>query len=269
MKQLALNFGLFFLFLVACLLSQAQEGTTITLKKPTKYENRTLPSEQSDTKKFGTFRRIRQSTYTHYNYYFNANNILNDVVARAKAANKDDYTQLLPFYNYSLNTTSQSGTDIDSVIYHCTAGVLLHDLRNSWIDNLYFLLGKAYFYRMNFDSAMNAFQFVNYAWGPKDEGYNLPIGSNATNKGEMTIATKEKTDMWHKLAVTPPSRNENFLWMARASVETGNDGRAAGLLEILRNDNKFPQRLQPELHEAFAYLYYHQKRYDSAAVYLG
>ncbi|WP_170971094.1 type IX secretion system periplasmic lipoprotein PorW/SprE [Ilyomonas limi] len=252
-----------------CWLSQAQKGTTITLKKPGKYENRTLPAEQSDTKKFGPVRHALQNMYTHYNYYFNANALLNDIVARAKAANKDDYTKLLPFYNYSLNTTAQSGSDIDSVIYHCTAGVLLHDLRNDWIDNLYFLLGKAYFYRKNFDSAMNAFQYVNYAWGPKDDGYNLPIGSNATNKGELTIATKEKTDVWHKTAVTPPSRNENFLWMARTSIETGNAGRAGGLLEILRNDPKFPERLQPDLHEALAYLFYNQKRYDSAATHLG
>ena len=258
-----------YLLLLCCFLLQAQEGSTVTLKKPKKYENRTLPAEQSDTKKFGPIRHALQNMYTHYNYYFNANNTLNDVVARAKTAHRDDYTKLLSFYNYSLNTTAQDSTDIDSVIYHCTAGVLLHDLRNNWIDNLYFVLGKAYFFRKDFDSAMNAFQFVNYAWGPKDEGYNLPIGSNATNKGELTIATKEKTDLWHKAAVTPPSRNENFLWMARASIETGNDGRAGGLLEILRNDTKFPERLQPELHEGLAYLFYNQKRYDSAAAHLG
>ncbi len=269
MKQLILPIYLVCLLLLVCSSSQAQEGTTITLKKTGKYESRTLPAEKSDTKKFGKVRHAVQNMYTHYNYYFNANRILNDVLARAKASNKDDYAQLLPFYNYSLTATAQSSSDIDSVIYHCTAGVLLHDLRNDWIDNLYFVLGKAYFFRKDFDSAMTAFQYVNYAWGPKDDGYNLPIGSNATNKGELTIATKEKTDMWHKVATTPPSRNENFLWMARTNIERGNTGTAGGLLEILRSDKKFPSRLQSELHEALAYLYYNQNRYDSAAFHLG
>ncbi len=268
MKHLVLKSSIVCLFLLSCFFLKAQEGTNVTLKKPKKYENRTLRAEKSDSKKLGTVSRALQNMYTHYNYYFNGNNTLNDVVARAKTSYKDDYTKLLSFYNYTLNLTAQDSTNIDSVIYHCTAGVLLHDLRNNWIDNLYFLLGKAYFFRQNFDSAMNAFQYVNYAWGPKDEGYNLPIGSNATNKGEMTIATKEKTDMWHKTFVTPPSRNENFLWMARTNIETGNDGGAGGLLEILRNDPKFPKRLQPDLHEALAYLFYNQKRYDSAAVHL-
>ncbi len=268
MKELTYKLLIACLLVVAGVLAQAQPGTTVTLKKPGKYETRTLPSEKSDTKKWGAFRHGLQNMYTHYNYYFNANTILNTVVDRAKASFKDDYTKLLPFYNYSLNTTAQSGADIDSVIYHCTAGVLLHDLRNDWIDNLYFLLGKAYFYRKNFDSAMVAFRFINYAWAPKDDGYDLPIGSNATNKGVFTIATQEKTDIWHKTAVTPPSRNENFLWMARASIETGSNSRAGGLLEILRNDPRFPQRLQPSLHETLAYLFYSQKRYDSAAVHL-
>lgn len=268
MKQLVLKSSLVSFCLLGCFLLKAQQGTNITLKKTGKYENRTLPAERTEEKKFGPVRHALQNMYTHYNYYFNANATLNDIVARAKSSYKDDYTKLLSFYNYSLTSTAQNSSDIDSVIYHCTAGVLLHDLRNDWIDNLYFLLGKAYFFRQNFDSAMASFQYVNYAWGPKDDGYNLPIGSNATNKGEMTIATKEKIDLWHKTAVTPPSRNENFLWMARTSIETGDDGRAGGLLEILRNDAKFPQRLQPELHEALAYLYYNQKRYDSAATHL-
>src|SRR3954470_16483707 len=204
MKHLVLKSCVASLFIITCLFSLAQEGTTITLKKPKKYENRTLTSEKSDTKKMGTMRRALQNMYTHYNYYFNGNSTLNNVVANAKATYKDDYTKLLSFYNYSLNTTAQSSADIDSVIYHCTAGVLLHDLRNNWIDNLYFLLGKAYFFRMDFDSAMNAFQYVNYAWGPKDGGYNLPIGSNTTNKGELTVATKKKSGLVHKAFSAPP-----------------------------------------------------------------
>lgn len=244
----------------------AQPGTTVELKKPKKYESRTLASEKSDTKKFGKVRHGYQNMITHYNYFFNANNSLNDVVNKAKAFYKDDYTRLLSFYNYTLTSTAQSKTELDSVIYHCTAGVLLHDLRNDWIDDLYFLLGKAYYYRKNFDSSLNAFQFINYAWAQKDDGYDLPIGSNATNTdGTFSIATKEKKGIVRKALSTPPVRNGNFLWMARVSIDSGNTSRAAGLLEILRHDPLYPERLQTSLHETLAYLFYHQKRYDSAA----
>ena len=249
--------------------SFAQPGTTVELKKPKKYEDRTLASEKSDQKKFGVGKRLYQDMVTHYNYYFNANNHLNNLIANAKNVHHDDYTKLLSFYNYDLNTTSQNKREIDSIIYHCTAGVLLHDLRNDWIDDLYFLLGKAYYYRKNFDSALTAFQFINYAWAPKDEGYDIPIGSNESgNNGVFSVASKEKTDILHKTIIQPPVRNANFLWLARTNIEWGNDSRAAGLLQILRHDPNYPKRLQSQLHETLAYLYYNQKKWDSSAYHL-
>ena len=73
-----------------------------------------------------------QNTITHYNFYFNTNNKLNDVLARAKAQFKEDYTQLLPFYNYTLETTARDKRNLDSVIDKVNSAILLHDLRNSW-----------------------------------------------------------------------------------------------------------------------------------------
>ncbi|MEJ0082612.1 MAG: hypothetical protein WDM78_17040 [Puia sp.] len=52
-------------------------------------------------------RELLQNTITHYNFYYNTNNKLNDVLARAKSQFREDYTQLLPFYNYTLETTAR------------------------------------------------------------------------------------------------------------------------------------------------------------------
>ncbi len=258
---------LIWLSCLCCLSSFAQPGTTVELKKPKKYETRTLASEKSDQKKFGVLRHMMQNAYTHYNYYFNANQHLNDIIAAAKASHRDDYTRLLSFYNYDLNTTASASGDIDSIIYHVTAGVLLHDLRNDWIDDMYFLLGKAYYYRKNFDSALVAFRFINYAWAPKDDGYDIPIGSTESGNGDQfSIATKEKKDVLHKTVLEQPVRNANFLWMARTNVEMDKDGTAAGMLQILQHDPNFPKRLQSSLHESLAYLYYNQSKWDSAAI---
>lgn len=263
------HFELILFCCFVCLYAVAQPGTVVELKKPPKYESRTLASERSDTKKFGALRHLMQNAYTHYNYYFNANNHLNEIITNAKTAHQDDYNRLLSFYNYDLNTMAQNGADIDSIIYHCTAGVLLHDLRNDWIDDLYFLLGKAYYYRKNFDSALTAFRFINYAWAPKDDGYDIPIGSSESgNNGVLSVAQKEKTGFLHKTFIEPPVRNANFLWLARTNIEMGNDGRASGLLQILEHDPNFPKRLQTSLHETLAYLYYRQRKWDSAAYHL-
>ncbi|HEX6916255.1 MAG TPA: hypothetical protein VF145_13490, partial [Chitinophagaceae bacterium] len=247
----------------------AQPGTSVDLKKPKEYENRELRSEKTGDKKLSLPKRVLQNTFTHYNYYFNASNKLNQVLQRAKAGYQDDYTQLLPFYNYTLDLTAQQKQELDSVIFKCTAGILLHDLRNDWIDNLYLLLGKAYMFRKDFDSATQTFQYLNYAYAPKDDGYDVPIGSNSSNTGGVfTIATKESKSTLRKMVSHPPSRNESFIWQARNFVEQGELSDAAGLIEILRADPNFPKRLRTELHEVIAYWFYHQGAYDSAAFHL-
>ena len=136
MQKLTLYISLLFIFVSATLTGYSQPGSTIELKKPDKYEKRTLASEKTGNKKFGYSKRLYQNTITHYNYYFNADNKLREIIEEAKRSFKDDYTKLLPFYNYSLAITSGS-SEIDSVIYKCYSGILLHDLRNDWIDNLY------------------------------------------------------------------------------------------------------------------------------------
>lgn len=249
----------------------AQPNTSVDLEKekPKRYQERKLGSEKSTEKKFTILRRITQNTYTHFNYHFNAYNKLNDVIEKAKLAYKNDYTKLLPFYNYTLDATATSKDDLDSVIYKCTAGILLHDLRNDWIDNLYLLLGKAYLYRKDFDSAAGCFQYINYVYAPKDDGYDVPVGSNASKtQGVFTISTKEKRNLWKKMTSKPPSRNDGFIWQIRNYLEQDLLGEAAGLIGIIRHDPYFPKRLKTDLHEMIAYWYYKQENFDSAAAHL-
>ena len=116
---------------------KAQLGYSLEIKKPEPYENRELRAEKSGRKKFTKAKRFFQNTYTHYNYFFNANNKLNDVIARAKEANIDDYAELLPFYNYSLEITAQENVQLDSIVSKAKTGIVMHDLRNDWIDDMY------------------------------------------------------------------------------------------------------------------------------------
>jgi hypothetical protein len=245
-------------------------GVDYDLKKPPKYENRTLGYEKTAETKWTVPRALVQNTITQYNLYFNANNKLNEVLAHAKAQFKEDYTQLLPFYNYTLETTSKDKRNLDSVIEKVNTAILLHDLRNNWNDNLYMLMGRAYFYKNNLDSAHILFQFVNYAYAPRDaDGYALPIGSNQEGGGNaFTISTNEKQNIVKKTFSEPPSRNESFIWLIRNDFQEGKLDRGAVLIEILKQDPNFPKRLQPALHEMQALWFYKIKQWDSSAHHL-
>jgi len=266
------------LFSSFLIVHDAQAQPTWTLdpfgreKKPQKFEERKLGSEKTAEKKFTVPRNVIQNTVTHYNYYFNANNKVNAVIEKAKIGFKDDYTRLIPFYSYNLDGTASQKTDLDSVILTSTAGILLHDLRNDWIDNMYLLIGKAYFLKKDFDSAAMIFQFINYNLFPrkKREEDNRIVGttSSAAPGNIISVANKEKRNILQKLTALPPSRNDALIWMIRTLIEMNEYSDAAGLINTLQNDPYLPKRLRNDLEEVNAYWHYRQSGFDSAAVHL-
>ncbi len=261
------------LFLILCQVTFpafSQLGISFDLKKPKDYEERVLKSEKSEDKKFTLPRRLIQNTITHYNYHFNANNKLNDVLEKAKAAFKDDYSQLLPFYNYTLDATAGDSIQLDSITYKSSTAVALHDLRNDWVDNMYLLWGASYYLQKKFDSAYLMFQFINYAFAPKEkDGYYLAIGSARDGNSAYSISTKEKNSLPRKIFSEPPSRNDAFIWQIRNFLAQEDQlADAASLIVTLRNDPKFPKRLHNDLEEVQALWFYKQNMWDSAASHL-
>lgn len=248
----------------------AQPTEPYDLKKPAKFENKRLGSEKTGEKKFNAPKRALQNTITHYNWYFNANNKLNSVIERAQLAHQDDYSTLLSFYNYSLDFTQSDSLELDSVINKSTTGILIHDLRNDWIDNLFMLIGKAYYFRQDFDSAHRTFQYINYTWAPReDDGYRRRIGSNETEGGSaFQVSTPEATNFARKALSTTPSRNDALIWQIRNFISAEAYADASGLINILKQDPDFPERLQLRLDEMQALYFYQLQDADSAAYYL-
>jgi outer membrane protein assembly factor BamD (BamD/ComL family) len=256
--------------LLGCFSASAQPDFTLPLVKPKKYENKILGSEKTADKKFTLPRRVYQSMVTHYNFHYNATNKINAVVEKAKLSHQDDYTQLLPFYNYSTDQTAADSLELDSVIFKATAGIVLHDLRNSYIDNMYLLIGQSYFYWQKFDSAYRIFQFINYNFFPKGKDeYIIVVGSNdRSTKGDLNIATKEKTGFVHKAFTHEPSRNDALIWLARTYAESNLYPEVYTLINLLKKDPTFPKRLHGKLNEVQAYTFYKQEQWDSTAFYL-
>lgn len=250
----------------------AQKDATLDVKKPEKYENRILGSDKTFTTKYTIPRRLMQGMSTHYNFFFNADIKLTDVITGARQSFKEDYTELLPFYNYTLDATASQKTELDSVLQKCNAGILLHDLRNEWIDDMYFLMGKAYLFKKQFDSAGIAFQYLNYYFQPKTEeelGFKKYVGSNLNDEGNVySVSTREKTGIITKVFSEPPRRNDALIWQLRNYIEDSSYSKASGLIQTLKRDEFFPKRLKPALEEMQAFLFYKSSMWDSAAHHL-
>lgn len=247
----------------------SQQGFRIDLPKEEEYKDRLLRSEKTKDGKLSYPSRLVQNTVTHYNFTYNAARKLNEVLQKAKTAHRDDYSALLPFYNFSLTNTRKDSIDLDSVIQKASSGIALHDLRNDWNDNLYLLWGMAYYLQEKFDSAYQVFQFINYYYAPREkDGYFKSIGSGRDGNRANSIASQEKTGLLNKMGPAPPKRNEALLWIIRTQLAQEQFAEAAGLLQTLRNDLAFPKRLITELEELTALSFYKQERWDSAATHL-
>ncbi|HXR84661.1 MAG TPA: tetratricopeptide repeat protein [Hanamia sp.] len=263
---------LFFFFLLPEVHAQLQQVIVDVQKdKPEKFKNDQLRSEKTGEKKFTLPRRFIQNTTSHYNYFFDANNKINSVIELARMSAKDDYSKLIPYYSYSLDNTAAQKNQLDSVIYKATAGILLHDLRSNWVDNFYLLIGEAYYFRQEFDSASMTFQFINYhlfPTGKKNEEQPV-IGTNENRaNNSLTISSKEDRSLTDKILSRPPSRNDALVWQVRTLTDMGNYAEAAGLINTLKNDPLFPDRLRPYFQEVIGYWFFQQKMYDSAIGYI-
>jgi len=233
------------------------------LEKTGIYEiDKPLPYERLLNKKYTLGRRAYQNTVSQFNYLYNAEISLNEIIQKARALHEDDYTELLPFYDYDLNITAKES--IDSIIYRCNANIVLHDLRSNYVDDAYLLLAKSYLFHKNFDTAASILQFINYSFFNKVDGADQPIGSNLNKTGKFSIASEENNRAWENKNI----RNESMLWQARNYFEAGELNEGIGLLQLLKTDAGFPKRLFPFLYEQLAYGNYLSGNYDSAANHL-
>jgi tetratricopeptide (TPR) repeat protein len=234
------------------------------------YAAREIPSVALSEKKYTLKRRLYQNMVSRYNFYFNANNKLTEAIETITAAHKDNFDEILPFYPYPLSEMSNVKTDLDSVIFTASVGIEVHDPRVKWMGDLYLLVGEAYYYEQGFENAEKAFQFINLTYAPKQAGdYNAIIGTQSENsESQITISTPEKqTGLLHQFKHLS-SRNEALIWLAKTYTAEEDYDKAQALLNDLRIDPDFPERLKGELEEASAQFYYDQERYKEMTPYL-
>ena len=248
----------------------AQPFSTIDLRKlkPEEYQRKVFRSEKTTTDELNKFSLFLQNLYSQYNFLFNANDQMQRLLQEAKKSNRDDYSQLLRFYPYDAHALA-SNKYLDTVVEKATTGIIMHDLRSKWVDELYFVLGNAYHLQKKYDSALAVYQYINFAFSPRDDGYFVPIGSNVSNSESIfSMVTRENTRSLLAKFTSTPKRNDAFLWQIKNMIDSGDVVQANSYIQLLRNDTYFPDRLRPYFDEVQSYYFYQLHRWDSSAFYL-
>ncbi len=212
-----------------------------------------LPFGCSTKKNTGMSRAYHNLT-AKYNVYFNGNESLKAGMRQIKKTYKEDYTKILPVFRYEdISVSTMIGGDMDLAIKKCAKTIKTHSITAKpkfdkkeiskenkdfllkqeyckWIDDAYLLMGKAHFYKREFETALQTFLLI-------------------TNKFK-----KEETN------------DEAMLWIAKTYAETGEYKNAENTILELKKTKRYDKKFMLEMDLILASIYMKQKDYDNAAI---
>ena len=187
------------------------------------------------TKKKTWFSRQYHNTTARYNGYFNGNESIKYGVKKINDSFEDDYSTILPvFKTGNLKKSKSTHPYMDKAIQKGSIVIQKHSIKIRgkeycrWIDDNYFMIGKAYYYKGEFDEAIKTFSFI--------------------------MEEYKKSLMSYKAS----------LWLARCFIEKKDYASAEAILIDLGNNRLFPKELKKDYEIINADLNLRQKNYPLA-----
>jgi tetratricopeptide (TPR) repeat protein len=197
--------------------------------------------------------RFYQSATARYNIYFNGNESFKAGLAKIARSYQDDYAEILKVFEYSdPSTVSLCSSDMERAIQKASKLISLKSITakpelkdnidlsekdkrlverkeyNEWVDDSYLLIGKARFYKHEFNEATSIFNYC------------------ITNANDPGIKT------------------EAVVWLARLYNETGNFNESMRLINELEINTDFAKSLKSMYFTTLADLFIKQKKYTEA-----
>ena len=170
------------------------------------------------TKKKSWVNRQYHNTTAKFNGYFNGNESVRLGVKKLHAKHIDDFTDILSVYpTGDLKKSKKTHSYMDKAIKKGSIVIQRHSMKIKgkeyckWIDDNYFMVGKSYFYKGEFDEAIKTFSFIN----------------NEYKKNEIIY--------------------KSSLWLIRSYVEKGDFSSAKFELNKLMSHKRFPDKLEKKL----------------------
>jgi len=205
------------------------------------------------TKRNTLVTRSFHSLTAHYNIYFNGNESFKEAMKQLDASHKDNFAEILPLFNYkNKKEISSLSPQMDKTIKKSLKVIKMHSLKakpkrpkgremtkkerkfyakkefNKWIDDSYFLIGKANFYKQDYAKAINSFNEILHLYKNENSYY--------------------------------PSR----LWLLKTYIESSRFKDAQEQIAIVENDRKFPDYLEQDFLLTKADFYLEQNKYKEA-----
>ena len=209
--------------------------------------------------------RFYHQTTAKYNGHFNAKELLRVSLKTYQDSRKEDFYVLLPVYPVPTEKEVKGMLPaIDTAVVKCAKVILNHSMPtaenmfyktveyNKWIDENWLTVGEAYFYRRDYQKALDNFQFVK-------RFFEKDVSTYIASLWIARIYIEQRKYADAKLILD--ALNE------RAEIQ--NDKKFTDYIPFLRNKNpeagpQMSKNLQFEIHRAYADLALRRREYDVA-----
>ena len=155
---------------------------------------------------------------------------------------KDNYAMVLPVFNFAdKSAATKMGQYADITIKKSSKTIQKHSMMFSgkeyvrWIDDAYMLIGKSYFYKMDYPMARRTFEFI--------------------------IKTYNKNDI----------KYEAMVWQALSNIQLGDFNRAEPMLDMVMSKIKkgeAPDKYEILTNLAYAQFFIAQKQYPASVEFI-
>lgn len=194
------------------------------------------------TKKNSFTRRTYHNLTSHYNVYWNGMDQLRQGVKEYQSSVVDNYSLILPVYNYGDKATSGKISQYADIgITKASKAVQKHSMVFNqkeyvkWIDDAYLLIGKSYYYKQDYGMARRTFEFIIKTYNNNEIKY------------------------------------EAMLWLAMSNVQMKDFKRAEPMLDMLQNkirQGEAPDKFEMPVNLAYAQFDILQQKYNASVPFL-
>lgn len=228
-------------------------------QKREKWSNETMLK-----KKWLPPRNLFQNTITRYNYYYNSNKKMEEALANMQRGRKDNFDSLIGIYPFDPNRDSSLlSADMDSIIHKISVGIQVHDPRTKWADDLYLLLGEAYYYKGSYEYAATSFRYIIAMDEQKKKDAAI---ANAKPEGVSIVEQEQKSRL--DFLKHQPVHNDAILWLSRTYTESRQIENAESILSLIDSDPSLPPSMQGKIALEKAFLRMMDHNYTEAAKHL-
>jgi tetratricopeptide (TPR) repeat protein len=216
-------------------------------------------------KGWGPKRRLTQNSFTHYNYYYNARRKMEEAEMNMRRVNKENYDSLIGLFPFDPNKDSSLlAADMDSIVHKVSVGIQIHDPRIKWGNDMYLLLGEAYYYKGSYENAATSFRYIIANDQNAKKKKKGKSGYYTKSKEAPSIVEKKKKSklgfLKHKSV-----HNDAILWLARTYTTSNQAENAGSVLSLLEYDENLPDDLVGKLAVEKAFAFLRERNYPEAS----